>query len=309
MNILILGAAGFIGTNLTMELVKSKIHKITLFDREQADFTSIEKSRYTNIEIVKGNFDLDCDFEKLVFGQDIIYHLISTTYPSNSNQKIIEEMKANVIVTLSLLDACVKQSIKKVIFISSGGTVYGIEKQIPLKEDTPTFPISSYGIQKITIEKFLYLYNYLYGLDYNVIRLANPYGPYQNPNGVLGAITTFTYKTLTGQPIQVYGDGSVVRDYIYIDDAIRGILNIATATGMHKVFNLGSGKGYSLNQVIETIQKTLGICNQIQYLEGRIVDVPINTLDITRYEEAFGRLNPLSLEDGIKRTAEFMKQQ
>lgn len=309
MNIMILGAAGFIGTNLTLVLVKDKQNNITLFDREQADFSYIERFDFSNIKIIRGNFDLNCDFEKLISNQDIIYHLVSTTYPSNSNQQIAEEMKANVIVTINLLDSCVKKDIKKVIFISSGGTVYGIEKNMPLQEDSPTYPISSYGIQKITIEKLLYLYHYLYGLDYRVVRLANPYGPYQKPNGVLGAVTTFIYKALMGHTIQIYGDGSVIRDYIYIGDAIRGIINIAKGTGKYKVFNLGCGRGYNLKEVIETIEKTLDINVSVEYLAARKVDVPVNVLDITHYEENFGKLDPCSLEEGIKKTAEFMKGQ
>lgn len=309
MNIMILGAAGFIGTNLTIELAKNNQNNITLFDREQADFSHIESFCFSNCRIVKGNFDMNCDFEKLIANQDMIYHLVSTTYPSNANQQIAEELKENVIVTTNLLNACVKKCIKKVVFLSSGGTVYGIEKNMPLQENAPTYPISSYGIQKITIEKLFYLYNYLYKLDYIVIRLANPYGPYQKPNGVLGAVTTFTYKALMGQTIEVYGDGSVVRDYIYIEDAINGILNIANGNSENKIYNLGCGRGYSLKEVIETIQKILGVSNNIRYLPGRNVDVPVNILDITRYEENFGKLNPYSLEEGIEKTAQFMKQQ
>ena len=127
------------------------------------------------------------------------------------------------------LYVCIRCGVKKVVFVSSGGTVYGKEVDCPLKEKTATNPISSYGVQKITIEKLLYLYRYMYGLDYRIIRLANPYGPYQRPNGVLGAVTTFTYKALKGDEITVYGDGSVVRDFIYIDDAIRAIMKIVNS--------------------------------------------------------------------------------
>ena len=169
------------------------------------------------------NSDLNdnTDFEKLVEGQEEVYHLLSTTVPSTSNQMIETELRENVLLTVKLLEACVNQGVKKIVFFSSGGTVYGKESACPLNEDTPTNPITSYGIQKITIEKLLYLYSYIYGIDYRIIRLANPYGPYQKPNGVLGAVTTFTYKAIKGEEIQVYGDGSVVRDFIYIEDAIR----------------------------------------------------------------------------------------
>ena len=149
----------------------------------------------------------------------------------------------------------------------------------------------------------------MYGLDYRIIRLANPYGPYQRPNGVLGAVTTFTYKALKGDEIAVYGDGSVVRDFIYIDDAIRAIMKIVEGENKHRIFNLGCGYGTSIKQVLETIEKALGIKLTVSYLEGRKVDVPVNYLDISRYEKYYGALNPISLEEGIRKTADFMKNE
>lgn len=314
MNIIILGAAGFIGTNLTIALAKERdkyknyVNNITLFDMKDADFSHIKKYGFKNISIITGNFSNERDFEMLTKNQDIVYHLISTTVPATSNQYIAQEIEANVVVTAKLLDACVKNGVKRVVFLSSGGTVYGIEKQIPIKESAATNPISSYGIQKITIEKLLYLYNYLYGLDYRVIRLSNPYGPYQRPNGLLGAVTTFTYKALMGEPITVYGDGSVVRDFIYIDDAVRGIINIVNGESKIKTFNLGCGKGTSILEVINTIRNVLGVEIDIRYVAGRKVDVHENVLDITLYEETYGKLKPISLSEGIKKTADFMIQ-
>lgn len=234
---------------------------------------------------------------------------MSTTVPTTSNQHISQELVSNVIFSANLFEACIRCGVKKVVFVSSGGTVYGKEVDCPLKEKTATNPISSYGVQKITIEKLLYLYRYMYGLDYRIIRLANPYGPYQRPNGVLGAVTTFTYKALKGDEITVYGDGSVVRDFIYIDDAIRAIMKIVNGENKHRTFNLGCGYGTSIKQVLETIEKALGIKLNVSYLEGRKVDVPVNYLDISRYEKYYGALNPISLEDGIRKTADFMKKE
>ena len=225
MRVIILGAAGFIGTNLSLSLSKAKDLELTLVDRSSEYFNTI-KSLNIKANIIVSDFSENTDFDSMLRGQEVVYHLVSTTVPTTSNQHITEELKANVIFTSNMLDACVRVGIKKVVFISSGGTVYGKEENCPLKENTATNPITSYGVQKVTIEKLLYLYHYLYHLDYRVIRLANPYGPYQRPNGILGAVTTFTYKALINEPITVFGDGSVVRDFIYIDDAIRGIINI-----------------------------------------------------------------------------------
>lgn len=307
MNILILGAAGFIGTNLTIQLAKSSKNKIRLVDKNLSYFKHIEKMGFTNIEMIKSNLDEKTNFNTLLQKQDIVYHLISTTVPTTSNQYISLELQSNIILSSILFESCVKCGVKKVVFISSGGTVYGKEVNCPLSEDTPTNPITSYGVQKITIEKLLYLYRYMYGLDYRIIRLANPYGPFQQPNGILGAVTTFTYKVLKREDIEVYGDGSVIRDFIYIDDVIRGILNIVNGEAEKKTFNLGCGYGTSIKELIEKVQKVIGCNCNIIYKEGRKVDVPVNYLDITRYEKNYGKLNPINLEEGIQKTADFMR--
>jgi UDP-glucose 4-epimerase len=307
MNIILLGAAGFIGTNLTIKLAENIENKIIVVDANENFFSPIKELKLDNVSIKEIPFSESTNFENLLKNQEVVYHLISTTVPTTSNQQIAQELEANVVVTAKLLDACVKCGVKKVVFLSSGGTVYGKEVDCPLKENTATSPISSYGIQKITIEKLLYLYRYMYGLDYRIIRLANPYGPYQRPNGVLGAVTTFTYKALVGDEITVYGDGSIIRDFIYIDDAIRGILNIVNGDNKHRTFNLGCGYGTSIKELLEIIQRTLGLDMKIIYLQGRKVDVPVNYLDISRYEEAYGKLKPVPLEEGIKKVADFMK--
>lgn len=309
MKILLLGAAGFIGTNLTIELAKKTEDEITLVDRSKAFFKPIVSMDLKNVHILEADLTVDMDFDSILKEQEVVYHLVSTTVPTTSNQHISQELVSNVIFSANLFEACIRCGVKKVVFVSSGGTVYGKEVDCPLKEKTATNPISSYGVQKITIEKLLYLYRYMYGLDYRIIRLANPYGPYQRPNGVLGAVTTFTYKALKRDEITVYGDGSVVRDFIYIDDAIRAIMKIVNGENKHRTFNLGCGYGTSIKQVLETIEKALGIKLNVSYLEGRKVDVPVNYLDISRYEKYYGALNPISLEDGIRKTADFMKKE
>lgn len=306
MKILILGAAGFIGTNLTLHLAKELKNQITLVDKHKEYFRDIENKHFPNVVFKISSLNENINFEELLEEQEIVYHLVSTTVPTTSNQQISQELQANVIFSSNLFEACVRCGVKKVVFISSGGTVYGKEVSCPLSEDTPTNPISSYGVQKITIEKLLYLYNYMYGLDYRIVRLANPYGPYQRPNGVLGAVTTFTYKAIYNEEIIVYGDGSVIRDFIYIDDAIKGILNIVNGSTHRKIFNLGSGYGTSIKMLLDKIKNVVGEIS-VNYREGRNVDVPINFLDISNYEKNFGKLNPISLEKGIRKTMDFIK--
>ena len=307
MKILLLGAAGFIGTNLTIKLMENKADVITLVDKSKTFFINPDIVNSPNVVIQESSLDLDMDYS-ILEGQVVVYHLESTVVPSTSNQHISQDIQMNVLLSSHLFDASVQYGVKKIVFISSGGTVYGKEAACPLPENTPTNPITSYGVQKITIEKLLYLYNYMYGLDYRIIRLSNPYGPYQRPNGVLGAVTTFTYKALKGDEVQVYGDGSVVRDFIYIDDAVRGILNIVNGENKHHTFNLGCGYGTSISEVLKAIESALGIKMNVVYKNGRAVDVPVNYLDISRYEKYYGKLNPLSLEEGIVKTADFMRK-
>ncbi|QEN06968.1 NAD-dependent epimerase/dehydratase family protein [Oceanispirochaeta crateris] len=303
MKISILGAAGFIGTNLAIKLAEDKSNVITLVDTVDSFFEPHRKMGLGfNYRIV--NFNEKTDFDRLLNGQHVVYHFFSSSNPTKSNLNIPFELRDNVLTTSLFLEACVRQNVHKVVFLSSGGTVYGCEAICPISEDSSTRPITSYGVQKIAIENLLYLYNYTYKLDYRIIRLANPYGPYQRPNGQLGAITTFIYKALKHEPIHVYGDGTVIRDFIYIDDVVSGILNIVN--GDIKLVNLGSGKGISIKQILGLIGQTLGIELNIVFDKARTVDVPVNYLDITRYIDLFGNPVTVPLDEGIKMTAAFL---
>lgn len=309
MNIIILGGSGFIGTNLAIELSKNHNNRITLVARNLKQLKKTaqlckNKIFFREIELLPQS-----NFDAILEGQDIVYHLFSSTVPTTSNKQIAKEIKDNVELMSELLEACVRCHTKKIIFLSSGGTVYGTENAWPFKEEMETYPINSYGMQKVMNEKLLYLYQYMHGLDYKVVRLANPFGPYQRPNGIQGVIATFIYKALKKEEITIYGDGSTVRDYIYIDDAVRAIVNIANGTNEEKVFNVGSGKGVSIHQLKEIIEEVLELTLQAKYVKGRMVDVPINFLDISKYENIFGDIITVSLEEGIQRTADFIKRE
>ena len=311
-NIAILGAGGFIGTNLTFRLLEKEKINLTVIDKKEEYLKNIKTKlnigQMKNIKFRANQLNINSEFDSLVRGQEVIYHLISSTNPSTSNKDISRELSDNVIMTNNLLEACVRNNVEKVVFLSSGGTVYGASKEIPFQEDSPTFPINSYGLQKITIEKLLYLYKHTSNLDYRVIRLANPYGPYQLPSGAQGVVTNFIYKALKNEPISIYGDGSIIRDYIYINDAITGIINITYSESGIKTYNLGSGNGVSINELINTISKVLNLSVNIRYTASRNVDAPINILDIKRYKREFKFEKMLTLEEGILKTADFLKE-
>lgn len=313
MRILILGAGGFIGTNLAIACAQKDSNEVIAYDIKNEYLDNIRKKCGDNVSYLVGTFESTTDFDAILKDIDLVYHLFSNNIPGNSNKNIELDIQANVMVTIKLLEACVRNNVQKVSFISSGGAVYGKEHQMPLKEDTPTNPITSYGIQKMTIEKLLYVYDYIYGLDYRIIRLANPYGPYQRPNSDLGILTKFVYYALNDKLATVYGDGSIIRDYIYIEDAIKAVINITDGEGIdddgvqHKIFNVGSGKGTSINDIIKCIEATLKTDLRIQYRQARETDVPINYLDISLYESIFGKLIHNTLEEGIIKTKIFLE--
>jgi len=313
--ILILGAAGFIGTNLTLRLLQEQ-EQLVLFDRPGVTYPAAvcRAEQSGQACIMSGSFSDPGEggweaVLPMLQEVDTVYHLISTTCPTNSNLNVAGEMEENLIATIRFLDACVKASVNKVVFLSSGGTVYGKEHTGICREEEEAFPISSYGVQKLAIEKMLYLYREMYGLDYRIVRLSNPYGPYQRPNGVQGVVTTFTWKALHGEPIEIYGDGSVIRDYIYIDDAVDGILHIAKSQGPHRLYNLGRGVGRSVSDVVEAITKVLGRRPEVIYKPGRPVDVPVNVLDVSRYRAEAEDFAPISLQEGIGRLVAFYRCQ
>ncbi|MFH1822840.1 MAG: NAD-dependent epimerase/dehydratase family protein [Patescibacteria group bacterium] len=298
--ILILGGEGFIGRNLIDEL-KDNCNIISF------DLKKNVKSD-NNIKFYKGNFTLKQDLE-IVFKEnkvDIVIHALSTTIPSNSNENIIYDINSNLIATVELLDLMRKYSTSKIIFISSGGTVYGLlnPKQSVVTEDYATNPICSYGIVKLSIEKYIYLYNYLYGTDYLVLRFANPYGKYHRSDKQ-GLINVILNKIINHETLTIWGDGSTVRDYVYINDcaSIVGILiekNIS-----NEIINIGSGTGHSVNDILKIIEKQIGNF-KINRLEARNFDVPNLVLNNSKLQSIIN-YEFTNIEEGIINTYNWLK--
>lgn len=181
-----MGGTGFWGTNLIYGLLRRGF-EICVYSRRSKHLDRLAHS-FPNVRIVTGNFPSESGFSVLLDGVDSVFHLISTTRPSNCNSE--REMSENVLPTIRLLEAC-KNKCLRVIFFSSGGTVYGIPRYLPINEEHRTDPISAYGIQKLTIEKCLEYYGRIYGLDYIILRISNPYGTYQEPVSDQGVVAVF----------------------------------------------------------------------------------------------------------------------
>lgn len=303
---IIYGGGGFIGSHLAEELLKNN-YEVTVFDKK--NFSTINLASFiNNINIIEGDFNNENDLNSSLKNIDFVFHLVSSTLPSSSNENPIYDVQTNLISSLKLFNLLVKKKIKKIVFISSGGTVYGIPKQIPIKEDNSLHPICSYGIIKKTLEDYLFMFNFLFGLDYTVFRLSNPYGEKQNPIYSQGVIPVFLSKAIKNEEIVIWGDGEVKRDYIYIKDAVKPLVDSLKYKGKEKVFNLGSGIATSLNELLFIIENLLNKKLKIKYIEARKLDVPINQLDINRVSEELNFNLNTDLETGIKYTIDYLKK-
>ena len=238
------------------------------------------------VEWIAGDLSSTYDVSDAISGVDAVLHLVSTTLPKNSNDDPIYDVQSNVVGSLHILNAMVTHNVRNIVFISSGGTVYGNPLYLPVDEKHPTNPFVSYGITKLAIEKYLQMYEHLHGIKAITLRVSNPYGERQRIETAQGAVGVFLHHALKGIPIEIWGDGSVTRDYIHVSDVAEAFSKALQYTGEQRLFNVSSGVGTSLNELIGRIENVLGRSIERQYLPGRPFDVPVNVLcnDLARSE-------------------------
>jgi UDP-glucose 4-epimerase len=305
---LVVGGAGFIGSHIADALVQNG-YPVRLFDLPRRKMTNVAHL-LDRVEVAEGDFTNEADLERALRNVDYVFHLVGTTLPATSNENPIYDVESNLIGTLRLLQLARAAHIKKVIFISSGGTVYGIPETVPIPETHPTSPVCSYGITKLAIEKYLALFHHLYGLDYVILRASNPYGPRQQSIGAQqGVVSVFIDRIKRGEPITIWGDGSVVRDFVYIQDVAQAFVMALTSSSPHRIFNVGTGAGLSLNELLGLLAQATGITPRVNYLPGRSTDVPRNVLDTTRIRTEWGWSAPTPLSEGLARTWDWARQQ
>ncbi len=300
MRCLVLGGAGFIGSHIVDALLDHG-HEVRVFDRNNVDTRNLVQA-LPRIELVRGDFLNEDDLRSAVDGIDVVVHLVGTTLPKSSNDNVVYDIETNVVGTVRLLNLAKHVGVRKIVFASSGGTVYGFPQILPIPETHPNAPICSYGITKLTTERYLHLYHYLYGMDYTVLRIANPYGHRQNPASGQGAVTTFLWKALRGEPINIWGDGTVARDYLHIDDLVKAFVRVIEGPTPSKIYNIGSGKPLTLNEILKVIHEVTGVQPLVHYTDGRKMDVPVNYLDLSRAMDELGWSATFDIKDGISRT-------
>ena len=298
---LVLGAGGFIGGHLCQALVRegARVHG---FGRRAAFAGALPPMRFT-----VGEFTDRAALALAVDGADIVFHLLGGTNPEVSNKDPIADLQVNTVASVQLLELCRVAGVGRIVFVSSGGTVYGIPAAVPIPETAPTDPISAYGINKLAVEKYLQLYARLGGPRAVTLRVANPYGPYQSPFRRQGLVAALVETVLAGRPVEVWGDGQVIRDYLYVGDLADAAVAASFYEGPETVLNVGSGIGRSVLEVVDAVCAALGRRPAaIVHKPARQADVPANVLDITRIRAALGWTPRTEWMDGLRRTADWI---
>lgn len=299
---LVIGGNGFIGSSLTIRL-RQEGWQVRVLDhsapRGDVDWHGVDyrKSSHSEIE------ELGLAMKNV----DVVYHLASTTIPSTSNLDPRRDVAENLVGALNVINAMETHDVRRIVFFSSGGTVYGNPAATPVDETSSLDPVCSYGVVKVAIEKYLAMYRHLGRIDPLIIRPSNPYGPRQSISGQQGAIAVFLGKALRKEPVEIWGDGEVVRDYIYIDDLLDLVIH-ANEVGYSGILNAGTGTAHTLNDVCRIIKRATGELHSVIYKQGRPFDVRRLVLDMSKAREVLHWEPRVSLENGIDKTWRYLSK-
>lgn len=301
MRVLIVGGTGFIGSHV-VDLLRESGIDVLVFARGPERF----RPPLPLVSYLFGDLSDPASIGSAVSrGIDAIVHLASTTVPETSNADPLSDIE-NLHGFVRLLQLCVKGGVRKVVLASSGGTVYGIPNTLPVSESHPTDPICAYGVTKLAMEKSLQCCAHLYGLQHVILRLANVYGIRQDPARTQGAIAIFIRKVLQGESLTVWGDGSIIRDFVHVRDVAR-LISAALHSPAVGVFNAGSGTGISINELLHLISEHLDVRTKIVHAPPRKFDVPAIVLDCQKARSVYSWQSQVNLGEGLAGVADWLK--
>lgn len=303
LNTLVIGGGGLIGHHLVPLLLASG-RKVSVMGRHATPLRPFPPC----VSYISGDFGDQDLVSTLLSDHREVIHLAYATVPNTSFDDPLGDLLKNLPPTVRLFIEAVKKDCR-LVFVSSGGTVYGQSETLPIKEDHPTAPISPYGITKLTLEKYAYLYAETHGLKVTCIRPANAYGVGQRPFSGQGFVATAMASAMLGQPIRMFGKGEVVRDYIYVSDIAAGIVSALERGEIGATYNLGSGIGVSNLEIVRLIAPMLreaGFESRVEYLPGRVFDVRMNVLDSSRLAKRAGWAPKVCLQDGLLNTRDWL---
>ncbi len=305
--ILVTGGTGFIGSHLVRSLAGSGQHDVTVLSTWEP--TPGQLAGGANY--IVSSLDDPALLEQAVREHEveIVYHLAWNSIHETSLANTAADLRTNLLGTVNLLEACRKGGVRRMIFISSGGTVYGLPEKLPVTESCATRPICAYGVTKLAAEKYLGLYRHLYGLETVILRPSVPYGPGQNPCRRQGAVSVFIDRALRSEPVTIWGDGTSRRDYFFVADMIGPLIRaMSIPDSGQNVFNLGGRKAFTLNELVRRIEETLDLELRVDFEPARDFDVPELELDSRRAAATIGWRPQTELREGILSTAQWLRQ-
>lgn len=304
---LIVGGNGFIGAHLVQRLVADGWQVTILHKYEQPRYSQ----RPEAVHFLRGDLTQETQLAEAVAEQDVVFHLLWTTTAIHevANRDPAADVLANLLPTVRLIEACLAAGVGRLVFTSSGGTVYGRTQTIPIPENHPHNPVNAYGVSKLAVEKYLHMFRHLRGLDYAVLRPSVPYGPGQHPLSKQGAVAVFLYRVAHRLPLTIWGNGDVSRDYFYIADLVEALLLAAEAKlGEDRVFNIGGAEEVSLNRLVQLAEAVTGETAVVQYQPARNFDAPRVVLDTTLAQTHLGWQPKVPMQEGLSKTWEWIRQ-
>jgi UDP-glucose 4-epimerase len=304
MRILVTGGAGFIGSNLVDALSKKK-HKITILD-------NLSSGKKENISKKSKFYRADVFDKKSVLAifkkekPDVVIHNAAQIDVRMSVADPFFDAKINILGAINVLDSCVKTKVKKIVFASSGGTIYGECNAKAPNEESKINPLSPYGIAKNSVENYIKFYSAIYGLEYAILRYGNVYGPRQDSYGDAGVIAIFIAKMLYNEDVNIFGDGKQMRDYVYVSDVVNANLK-ALSKGKNQIINIGTSKAVSVNKLVEIIANAIGYSKKAVYKPKRRGELFKSFLNIDKAKKVLDWVPKTCIEKGIKETIEYFK--
>lgn len=304
MQAILLGGSGFLGLSIAQTLQQRNV-KVTIADRGERLARCVAEVGAYRVKNMDARGLQTIDFN----AEDVLVYLASATLPSTSMVSLSHDAEANITPALRTFEMAIEAGVRRIVFASSGGTVYGAARKLPIAEDHPTSPISAYGVSKLAIEQYLAIMARTGSVEGISLRVANPYGPYQFRGVGVGAVARFLSCVRTGDPIVIWGDGTIVRDYVYIDDTAAAFASAClTANLASGEYNIGSGEGFSLNDLIQRITDVCGTAAAVEYRPSRAFDVPEVVLDFCKFRSATGWQPTTLFSDGLRRMWEHLQK-
>lgn len=303
---IIFGGGGFIGSHLTEALVKNK-YSVVIFSRKSKSALKNLNNAMKDVKFIEGDFNDIGVVKKVIAANDIVFDLIASSVPFSSTQTPIEEINHHIFSHVRFIEACCKKKVKKIIFASSGGGVYGDKKKLPISENEMLEPISPHAIGKIAIEYYLNYYSKMYDIPYIIYRLSNPYGPRQIPEKGFGIVPTLFSHAFKNTPPTLFDHGNLVRDFIFIDDLIEAITQSFDCDNKFNLYNIGSGEGTTIINLWENIKKITKTNIKPLYQPKRPFDINSIILDMERFKSEYGWKSKTKLTDGLSQTWNWIK--